>query len=271
MAVRTGAIALLVALAACQQQLKPTAKPAETTFDGAQVTDAAAKVAHGERLTHVLGCTGCHNKGLVGDRFYELYASNLTREVPKYSDEQFDRLLRHGERPDGRDLRAMPSEVFQHLADPDFADLLAYLRTLKPQGIPTQPALPYTAETKKLIAAGELKPAAEWVRLLKDKTPVDLGPKYALGRYITMVTCAECHGEQLNGDPHGGPGAPPNLIVAGGYSRAEFERLMTQGVPTGSRKLREMMSDVAKTRFAYMTRRERDSLYAYLKARAEKP
>jgi hypothetical protein len=32
-----------------------------------------------------------------------------------------------------------------------------------------------------------------------------------------------------------------------------------------------MMSDVAKTRFAYMTRRERDLLYAYLKARAEKP
>lgn len=269
---RAGAIALLLGLAACQQQPKEPARPAVIAFDGAVVTDAAAKVAHGERLTHVLGCTGCHNKGLVGDRFYELYASNLTREIPKYSDAQFDRLLRHGERPGGKDLDGMPSEVFQHLSDSDTADLLAYLRTLHPQGIPTQPALPFTEETKKLIAAGKLKPAAEWVRLLKDKTPVDLGPRYALGRYITMVTCAECHGEQLTGDPTGsGPGKPPNLIVAGAYSRAEFERLMTEGVPTGNRKIREMMSDVAKTRFAYMTRHERDELYAYLKARAEQP
>lgn len=268
---RAGAIALLAVLAACQQQPATPAKPAEITFDGAVVTTAAGKVAHGERLTHVLGCTGCHNQGLVGDRFYELYASNLTREIPKYSDAQFDRLLRHGERPGGKDLDGMPSEVFQHLSDTDTADLLAYLRTLRPHGVPTQPALPFTAETKKLIAAGELKPAAEWVRLTKDKTPADLGPRYGLGRYITMVTCAECHGEQLNGDPHGGPGAPPNLIVAGGYSRAEFEKLITQGVPTGNRKLREMMSGVAQTRFNHLTPHERDAIYAYLKARAEQP
>ena len=101
--------------------------------------------------------------------------------------------------------------------------------------------------------------------------PVDLGPQYALGRYITEVTCAECHGPDLKGDPHGGAGAPPNLIVVGGYSRAEFERLITQGIPTGNRKLREMMSDVSITRFAYLTPHERDALYAYLKARAEKP
>jgi cytochrome c553 len=263
---------LVLLTAACQQQqASAPPKAAEITFDGAGVTDAAARVAHGERLTHVLGCTGCHNKGLVGDRFYELYASNLTREIPKYSDAQFDRLLRHGERPNGKDLDAMPSEVFQHLSNADTADLLAYLRTLRPRGIPTQPALPFTEETKKLIAAGELKPAAEWVRLTKDTLPVDLGPQYALGRYITEVTCAECHGPDLKGDRHPGPGAPPNLVVAGGYSRAEFEKLITQGVPTGNRKLNEMMSDVAKTRFTHLTPHERDALYAYLHARAESP
>ena len=122
-----------------------------------------------------------------------------------------------------------------------------------------------------MIAAGELKPAAQWVRLLKDKTPVDLGPKYALGRYVTMVTCAECHGERLQGDPHPKPGAPPDLIVVDGYSRAEFERLITQGVPPGNRKLRAMMSGVAKTRFSHLTPHERDELYAYLRARAERP
>ncbi len=258
-------------LAACHQQPKVPAKPAEITFDGAKVAEASAKVAHGERLTHVLGCTGCHNKGLVGDRFYELYASNLTREIPKYSDAQFERLLRHGERPNGKDLDGMPSEVFQHLSDTDTADLLAYLRTLKPQGVPTQPRLPFTEETKKLIAAGVLKPAAAMVAQTKNIAPVDLGASHALGRYITMVTCAECHGPDLNGDPQGGKGAPPNLIVAGGYSRAEFEKLITQGIPTGNRKLREMMSGVAQTRFNHLTPHERDELYAYLKARAGQP
>ena len=258
-------------LAACHQQPNAAEKPAEITFDDARVAATSAKAAHGERLTHVLGCTGCHNKGLVGDRFYELYASNLTREIPKYSDAQFDRLLRHGERPDGKDLDGMPSEVFQHLSDTDTADLLTYLRSLPLRGTPTQPRLPFTEETKKMIAAGELKPAAQWVRLLKDKTPVDLGPKYALGRYVTMVTCAECHGERLQGDPHPKPGAPPDLIVVGGYSRAEFERLITQGAPPGNRKLRAMMSGVAKTRFSHLTPHERDELYAYLRARADRP
>lgn len=56
----------------------------------------------------------------------------------------------------------------------------------------------------------------------------------------------------------------------GGYSRPEFEKLITQGIPTGNRKLREMMSDVAKTRFVHLTPHERDELYAYLKARAER-
>jgi hypothetical protein len=63
---------------------------------------------------------------------------------------------------------------------------------------------------------------------------------------------------------------PPDLVVAGGYSREEFERLITTGVPLGNRKLNPMMSGVAQRRFTHMTPHERDALYAYLKARAEK-
>jgi hypothetical protein len=66
-----------------------------------------------------------------------------------------------------------------------------------------------------------------------------------------------------------GPGKPPNLIVAGGYTREEFERLITQGIPTGNRKLKPAMAIVAQTRFSHLTHHERDALYAYLKARAE--
>jgi mono/diheme cytochrome c family protein len=113
-----------------------------------------------------------------------------------------------------------------------------------------------------------LKPAAVFVREEGKKTPADVGQQYALGRYITMVTCAECHGPELKGDE----GFSPNLVVAGGYTREEFETLLTKGIPSGGRKLKnELMSEVAKERFSHFTPHERDALYAYLKARAERP
>ncbi len=261
-------IAALLATAACGTQPSEDrpSEPPLVTFDGALVENAAAKVAHGERLTRVLGCRGCHGKELQGERFYELYASNLTRDIANYSDSQLVRLLREGVHPSGRDVWGMPSELFQHLAEPDMTALIAYLRTLKPAGGPTQPALPFEAETNKLIAAGVIKPAAQFVRETKAKAPLDLGPSRELGRYITRVTCAECHGPELKG----GDGTP-DMVVAGAYSREEFERLVTQGVPTGGRKLKPLMIDVAQGRFAHLTPHERDALYAYLKARAEQP
>lgn len=266
---RTVLAFLCLSAAACGSQPAERQPPAAppTAFDGAAVTNASAQLAHGKRLTAVLGCTGCHGNALEGERFYELYASNLTREVPKYSDGQLERLLRHGERIDGKDLWGMPSETFQHLSDADLDSLTAYLRSLTPAGKPTQPALPFEKETKELIAKGEFKPAADFVREQRSMGPADLGSDYALGRYITTATCAECHGPRLEGNP----GDSPNLIVVGGYSRAEFERLITRGIPTGNRKLKHLMVDVAQTRFAYLTQHERDALYAYLKARADRP
>jgi mono/diheme cytochrome c family protein len=260
-------VAAALLLAGCGQQPTPFKHP-ELTFDGAQQTDAAAKVAHGERLTRVLGCRGCHTPSLQGQQFYELYASNLTREVPKYSDKQLERLLRGGVHPAGRDLWGMPSEIFQHLTDADLLALTAYLRTLKPDGPPTGKPLPFEAETKKLIDAGEIMPAAAAVEKTRTLRPLDLGEDHALGRYITEVTCAECHGPKLEGHA----GDTPDLTVAGGYTRAEFDTLMTRGVLPNNRKFKNpLMGEVARNRFSRLTPHERDELYAYLKARAERP
>lgn len=258
------AVFLCLALAACNR------RPAPVTFDGALTSDKAAMVKHGERLVHVLGCTGCHDSNLQGTRFYELYASNLTRELPKYSDAQFDRLLRRAERPSGKVVWAMPSHIFQHLSEPDEKALLAYLRTLKPGGIPTQPMLPLEPETKAMIAKGLIKPEAQLVQETKGQAPLDAGQPDAQGRYITEVTCAECHGPKLEGDPNAPMGKIPNLLVAAAYTRPEFEKLITEGVAAGGRKINPVMTGVARTRFSHLTAHERDALYAYLKARAEK-
>jgi len=263
-------LALLICLAAaCGQPNRGedsnVAKPTPPAFDGALVSTVSAKVAHGQRIVDVLGCKGCHGKKLEGKRFYELYGSNLTRDVPKYDDSQLTELLREGRRIDGRDVWGMPSEVFQHLSEPDMDALISYLRTLEPVGEPDQPHLPFEEETKQLIAQGKLKPAAQTVIDFKKSTPVDLGQPHALGLYLTMVTCAECHGSRLEGGSD-----TPDLIVASGYSRDEFEALMTKGVPNGPRKLK-LMAAVGKNRFSQMTKSERDAIYAYLKARAEQP
>jgi cytochrome c553 len=255
-------------LAACQQQpMKPAAQSAAIAFDGAEVTDAAARIAHGERISWALGCRGCHREKLEGGTFYERYASNLSRDLPNYSDAEIERVLRTGVPRDGRQLWGMPSEIFQHLSEADMTALIADLRTPKPDGKPTQPPKPWEADAKEMIAKGELKTAKDTVLHDKSMGPVDLGPEYALGRYITRVTCAECHGPKLEG---GKPGEPPNLVVAAGYTRAEFETLMTKGIAAGGRKLKNpLMGEVARERFTHFTPHERDALYAYLKARAE--
>lgn len=260
---RVLAILAFAAVAACSKGAGTAepARPAEVAFDGATVTDAVAKAAHGERISWVLGCRGCHGPALQGHRFYERYASNLTREIPRHSDAQIVHVLRTGVPRDGRELWGMPSEIFQHLGNSDMAALLADLRAQRPGGDPTQPPLPWTQEAKD-----ELKSAKDTVSDLKNIAPVDLGQSHALGRYITMVTCAECHGPALQGHPDG----PPDLLVAGGYTRAEFETLMTKGIPSGGRKLKNpLMGEVARERFTHFTPHERDALYAYLKARAE--
>jgi mono/diheme cytochrome c family protein len=266
----------LLLLAACDPNnadMQPAeTKPAAISFDGALVQNAAAKVAHGKRLVDVLGCAGCHGKTLEGNVWVDspeegvLHASNLTLALPNYSDDQLRALLRKGVHPSGRNVWDMPSELFQHLSEPDIVGLIAFLRTLKPAGEPS-PTPVIGPLAKEMIARGELKPAARVVKETREVGPPELGPQLALGRYITRVTCAECHGAKLEGKPNGNP----DLIAVGAYSRAEFERLITEGIPTGGRKLKPLMIGVAKGRFSKLTPRERDALYAYLKARAEQP
>jgi cytochrome c553 len=134
-------IVLLLLATACQQSEAPF-KAAETTFDGAQASNVAARIAHGERISWALGCRGCHREKLQGGEFYERYASNLSRDLRNYTDAQIERVLRTGVPHDGRDLWGMPSEIFQHLSKADMQALIADLRSATPTGAPTQPPKP---------------------------------------------------------------------------------------------------------------------------------
>jgi cytochrome c553 len=247
-------------------------RAAETSFDGADLSEAPAVLAHGERLSHVLGCTGCHGSGFEGTQMSKpvagrgaLFASNLTLAVRSYDVSDLDRIIRKGIHPVRKTVWRMPSEVFQYLSDRDFHSVLAYLRTLKPDGRPTPPPQ-FGPADRRDIAAGVYEPATVRIEEYRKSQPVDLGRQYSLGRYITMVSSTACHGPALMGDP---ANKAPDLIVASAYSRAEFERLATKGIPLGGRKLDPTMYYVALGRLSHMTVHERDALYFYLVARAQ--
>src|SRR5690348_2616301 len=62
----------------------------------------AAQLADAPRMLTVLRCTGCHNKGLAGDLFFDephvarIYAPNLTAIAATASDEQLARAITEG-------------------------------------------------------------------------------------------------------------------------------------------------------------------------------
>ena len=269
------AIAGLSACGSRSDSSTPAAKAA-LTFDGA-TGDRTALLAHGERLSHVLGCRGCHTETLEGHWFNDdapelgkLYASNLTRVIPTMTDAQLTTLLRTGVHPTRGDLWIMPSEVFQRLSDADMKALIAHLRTVKPSGAPTPPPT-FTDKATAMIATGELKPVAAYLAEYRSKLPVDVGGQHAFGRYIAGATCAECHGPDLKGLADFGPGiSTPDLDIAGSYTDAELTTLLTIGKGKGKPDL-GLMSEVGKGHFSYLTTNERAAVNGYLNARVNRP
>lgn len=249
--------------------------PAALSYDGSDYgTDEAAKLAHGERLSHVLGCRGCHTETLEGQRFPPdpdypdtgIWASNITRVLPDMTDAQIEALIRKGEHPTRDKLWMMPSENLQFISEADLKALIAHLRTVEPSGSPTP--LPAPTETfMKMVAEGQANPpAADMVRLHQANQPADLGEELALGRHIAMSTCAECHNAKLEGYE----GFSPDLrAVAPMYDDAALTKLLTTGEGLEGRKL-GLMAIVGQGHFSYLTDHERKAVIDYVHALAEK-
>ena len=266
----------LAGLAGCDQaERKPPAveaKPVAITYDGAVSKDPAALIRHGERMAAMLGCTGCHGKNLQGQNvtdgdpnFGDMNASNVTLALASYDDAALDKLIRHGVPKDGREFWFMAAESHQYVSDQDYAALVAYLRTVKPAGKPMPPIRKGPAFEKD-VAAGLFGDTTEMVRRFKVSQPTDLGPTHALGRYIAMTSCTECHNSALQGYSD----FTPDLDIAGSYNAAELTTLLT----TGEGKVKKdlgLMTATAKNRFAKLTPNERAAVVAYLKARVDRP
>jgi mono/diheme cytochrome c family protein len=230
-------------------------------------TDSAS-IASGHRLARVLGCyDGCHGAQLDGRVFFDepgvarLVAPNLTQTITRYSDEELARVIRHGVTREGRSAWGMPAPMFYHLNDEDLGAVIAYLRSVPvTEGPDVEVKLGPIGRVGLLV--GQFAPQAREVdRTVARARPADLVDPLALGRYVAMTACSECHGQDLRG---GGEMGTPNLIAAAAYSDDEFSRLMSTGVARGDREL-GLMTQVALSRFAYLTDEEVRALHAYLR------
>ena len=258
----------MVALAACGDAASDPAAPDAQTPPPrfTQVSEDPAE--HGERLSRVLGCTGCHNDDLTGNDWSEpqygtLWSSNLTRSAAQWSDEELTQMIIAGKRPD-RALMEMPSELFARLHPDDLAALVAYLKSLEPVG-PVHPEATIGPQLAKEIAAGEYRNSAQQVADHAGEAPPDLGPDLALGRQIVGATCAECHGTDLRGKPAPDPDAKarPDLRIVAAYADSDFVTLMRKGKAAGNREV-GLMSTVARRRYTSFTDAEVAAVKVYL-------
>jgi mono/diheme cytochrome c family protein len=227
----------------------------------------AAGVQRGARLVRLAGCTGCHGPNLLGRMLREpvsIRTSNLRALIPSYSDEDFDRAIRRGLRPDASSLWVMPSNAYVYLRDADIAAILGYLRALKSDGRMTPPPQ-FGSLAREKIARGELEPAADLA--LTQMPATDLGPHYRGGRYIAMFACGVCHGTELNGSLDG---RAPDLKAVKRYTRAQFFNLLRKGWSVNRRRLKTM-APLSQQRFHILMDWEIDPLYAYLLARSNAP
>jgi len=263
---------LLTACGSPKQAEQAAPEPVEVTFDGAEATDAAARIAHGKRLATVLGCQGCHGDNLQGTNvtkddpnFGDMNAPNLTLLLGGYSDAQLEKVIRQGVPKDGREFWFMPSESYQFLSDADLAALIAHLRTVKPAGKP-MPPIRIGPGLRKQVADGIIANAATMQGRYRDQPPPDLGEQHTYGRRLAQIVCAECH----NGGLQGFEGFTPDLNIASAYSTEEFETLLTTGRGKSKPDL-GMMAGAARTRFVHLTPRERAAVIAFVKARADRP
>jgi mono/diheme cytochrome c family protein len=247
------------------------AVPSAVSFEGADYKDEAAKLAHGKRIARVLDCTGCHGDNLQGQNvtaddpaYGDMNAPNLTLTMAKYSDADFEKLLRHGVPKDGRDFFFMPPESYQFLSPEDFAALLAFVRSFKPSGTQLPPIRKGKGFLEE-IKEGEISPAAAQVVRYRNNPPPDLGPNYERGRQLARMTCTGCHNSALEGYP----GFTPDLDIAGTYNKAELAELLTSGKGKSKPDLK-LMTQIAKYSFSQLTQGEREAIVDYILARANR-
>jgi len=240
-------------------------------------------VERGRYLATVrLGCVECHGADFAGKLIVDgqpvwtWYAPNITRGgvTAAYSAEDWDRLIRHGVKPDGTNA-TMPAVDYAALSDQEVSDVIAFAQSL-PASDAVQPPTQLGPVGVGLLAFGVMPIAAEEIDHQRPHlpTPPPKAINATFGGHVAQ-TCVGCH----RGDFSGGPIAagPPDWPLAsnltpGGdmasWSEADFLRAMQQGVRPDGRQLSPVMP---WSTFAGMDQQELKAMWVYFQGLEAKP
>ena len=231
----------------------------------------------GRHIARTRGCFGCHGQQLEGNDFSDEWvwvgtavAPNLAQYARDHDAISIEAAVRQGIGQDGKALWSMPSYNYALLSDDDMIALITFLRSapVVEKALP-KPKLGWDARLR--IVRGEAQHMAEWADRMP---PLLLGdgddPQLVRGEYLAKTTCNECHGFDLRGQIDIDFGTP-DLAIVTAYSDADFRQLMKTGEAIGGRNDLELMSIVAKDRFAAFSDNELDDLLAYLRTLPGQP
>ena len=248
---------------------------------------------HGRYLSQAAGCMACHTEErkdaipYAGGRalktpFGVFYGPNITPDaesgIGNWSEANFMRAMRHGERPDGANyFPAFPYPSFTRISDSDLRDLWAYLRSLPPAKVASRPHdLKFPYSWRGLVSAWK------WL-YFKPGNGADAptAPPAARGEYLVQALghCGECHTPR---DALGGPRAERALAGGRGvndkripnltptrlkqWNDAELKEFLQTGATPDGDSADETMEEVIRNTTSKLTPADLSALIAYLRA-----
>ena len=263
----------------------------------AQQPDAEA-AKRGEYIFNAGGCLGCHtdtkNNGapLAGGRalatpFGTFYGPNITPDpqhgLGRWSEADFIRAMRRGERPDGANLfPVFPYTSFTKISERDLKDLWAYLRLVPPVATPNRAhdvRFPFSFRPGLTLW--------KWLNFRQGEfRPAPGGTADAnRGAYLVeaLAHCSECHtprnlmggldtARAFAGTPDGPEGERvPNITPhpetgIGKWSPADIADLLTQGMSPDGDFVGGSMGEVVRNTTGKLSESDIKAVVAYLKA-----
>ena len=184
----------------------------------AYTTDAQT-IERGRYLYASRSCSYCHGAQGTGREFVNdgkgtrIVGPNITPAgvVARYQPEDWNSVIRHGFKPNGRPVLVMPSEDYNRFTNEDLNVLVPYVRQFPPkEGAQAVNDLPHPAWV--LYGLGAIPDAASRIdHQLAPSRPTAAGVTLANGQYVANM-CIACHGADLSGGMI--PGAPPDWPAA---------------------------------------------------------
>lgn len=260
----------------------------------APLAAAQGDAKRGAYLAKAGGCVECHTEAREGATPYAggralqtpfgtFYGPNITPDpeagIGRWSEADFIRALRHGERPDGASYYpAFPYPSFTKINDADLRDLWAYLRTLPPSKAASRPH-----QLGLLYRARWTLPL--WKRLFFVPGPFIPDPQQSAavnrGAYLVQALghCSECHtprnflggpkrGRFLAGGKVEDGKAAPNLTPTRlkQWNDAELADVLSSGLLPDGDVLGETMAEVVRNTTSQLTKEDLQALIAYLRS-----